>query len=210
MLDQEALRVNPAQAMSEALEAGVRFFQYRNKRGTRREIYEISLQLIPLAREAGALFIVNDHADIALAVEADGVHLGQDDLPIEHARNLLGSGKLIGISTHSPDQAKAAKAGGADYIGFGPVFRTSTKDAGPVQGIETISVIKRMVSLPVIAIGGITLANVGEAVRAGADGVAVISSVLSAPDRKIAAVEMIREIQRNRKQESKVRGMDDE
>ncbi|MGE5751356.1 MAG: thiamine phosphate synthase, partial [Nitrospirota bacterium] len=114
--------------MSEALEAGVRFFQYRNKRGTRREIYEISLQLIPLAREAGALFIVNDHADIALAVDADGVHLGQDDLPIEHARNLLGSGKLIGISTHSPDQAKAAKAGGADYIGFGPVFRTSTKD----------------------------------------------------------------------------------
>lgn len=196
--------------MSEALEAGVRFFQYRNKRGTRREIYEISLQLIPLAREAGALFIVNDHADIALAVDADGVHLGQDDLPIEHARNLLGSGKLIGISTHSPDQAKAAEAGGADYIGFGPVFRTSTKDAGPVQGIETISVIRRMVSLPVIAIGGITLANVGEAVRAGADGVAVISAVLSAPDRKIAAVEMIREIQRNRMQESEARGMNDE
>lgn len=196
--------------MSEALEAGVRFFQYRNKRGTRREIYEVSLQLIPLAREAGALFIVNDHADIALAVDADGVHLGQDDLPIEHARNLLGSGKLIGISTHSPDQAKAAEAGGADYIGFGPVFRTSTKDAGPVQGIETISVIRRMVSLPVIAIGGITLANVGEAVRAGADGVAVISSVLSAPDRKIAAVEMIREIQRNRMQESEARGMNDE
>lgn len=196
--------------MSEALEAGVRFFQYRNKRGTRREIYEVSLQLIPLAREAGALFIVNDHADIALAADADGVHLGQDDLPIEHARNLLGSGKLIGISTHSPDQAKAAEAGGADYIGFGPVFRTSTKDAGPVQGIETISVIRRMVSLPVIAIGGITLANVGEAVRAGADGVAVISSVLSAPDRKIAAVKMIREIQRNRMQESEARGMNDE
>lgn len=196
--------------MSEALEAGVRFFQYRNKRGTRREIYEVSLQLVPLAREAGALFILNDHADIALAVDADGVHLGQDDLPIEHARNLLGSGKLIGISTHSPDQAKAAEAGGADYIGFGPVFRTSTKDAGPVQGIEMISVIRRMVSLPVIAIGGITLANVGEAVRAGADGVAVISSVLSAPDRKIAAVEMIREIQRNRMQESEARGMNDE
>jgi thiamine-phosphate pyrophosphorylase len=196
--------------MSEALEAGVRFFQYRNKRGTRREIYEASSQLVPLARRAGALFIVNDHADIALAVDADGVHLGQDDLPIEHARNLLGSGRLIGISTHSPEQAKAAEAGGADYIGFGPVFRTSTKDAGPVQGSETISVIKRMVSVPVIAIGGITFANVGEAVCAGADGVAVISSVLSAPDRKIAAVEMIREIQRNRMQESEVRGMDDE
>lgn len=196
--------------MSEALEAGVRFFQYRNKRGTRREIYEASLQLVPLAREAGALIIVNDHADIALAVDADGVHLGQDDLPIKHARNLLGSGKLIGISTHSLDQAIVAEAGGADYIGFGPVFRTSTKDAGPVQGIETISVIKRMVSLPVIAIGGITLANVGEAVCAGADGVAVISSVLSAPDRKIAAAEMMREILRNRMQESEVRETNDE
>lgn len=196
--------------MSQALEAGVKFFQYRNKSGTRRVIYEISLQLVPLARGAGALFIVNDHADIALAVDADGVHLGQDDLPIEHARNLLGSGKLIGISTHSPDQAKVAEAGGADYIGFGPIFRTSTKDAGPVQGIEKISAIKRIVSVPVIAIGGITLANVGEAVCAGADGVAVISSVLSAPDRKIAAMEMIHEIQRNRMPATEVRGMNDE
>jgi thiamine-phosphate pyrophosphorylase len=192
--------------MSQVLEAGVKFIQYRNKRGTRREIYETSLQLVPLARGAGALFIVNDHADIALAVDADGVHLGQDDLPIEHARNLLGSGKLIGISTHSPDQAKVAEAGGADYIGFGPIFRTSTKDAGPVQGIEKIPVIKRTVSVPVIAIGGITLANVDEVICAGADGVAVISAVLSAPDRKTAAAEMIRKIQKNRIQEPEVRG----
>jgi thiamine-phosphate diphosphorylase len=196
--------------MSQALEAGVRFFQYRYKRGTRRDIYETSLRLAPLARGAGALFIVNDHADIALAVDADGVHLGQDDLPIKHARNLLGSGKLIGISTHSPDQAKIAETGGADYIGFGPVFRTSTKDAGPVQGVEKISAIKRIVSVPLIAIGGITLANVGGAVSAGADGVAVISSVLSAPDSKLAAVEMIREIQRASRRESEARGMNNE
>jgi thiamine-phosphate pyrophosphorylase len=196
--------------MSQVIEAGVKFFQYRDKRGTRRQIYETSLQLVPLARGAGAVFIVNDHADIALAVDADGVHLGQDDLPIIHARRLLGSGKLIGISTHSPDQAKAAEAGGADYIGFGPIFRTSTKDAGPVQGIEKISAIKKTVSVPVIAIGGITLANVGKAVCAGADGVAVISSVLSAPDRKIAAIEMLHEIHRNRMQVSEVRGMNDE
>jgi thiamine-phosphate diphosphorylase len=192
--------------MSQALAAGVRFFQYRNKSGTRREIYETSLQLVLLARGTGALFIVNDHADIALAVEADGVHLGQDDLPIEHARDLLGSEKLIGVSTHSPEQAKVAEAGGADYIGFGPVFRTSTKDAGPVQGIEKIPVIKRTVSVPVIAIGGITLANVDEVICAGADGVAVISAVLSAPDRKTAAAEMIRKIQKNRIQEPEVRG----
>jgi len=196
--------------MSQALEAGVRFFQYRNKRGTRRDIYETSMRLAPLARGAGALFIVNDHADIAFAVDADGVHLGQDDLPIEHARNLLGSGKLIGISTHSPDQAKIAEAGGADYIGFGPVFRTSTKDAGPVQGVEKLSAIKRIVSVPVIAIGGITLATVGEAIGAGADGVAVISSVLSAPDIRLAAIDMIREIERTGMQESEVRGMNNE
>jgi thiamine-phosphate diphosphorylase len=196
--------------MSQVLEAGVKFFQYRNKRGTRREIYENSLQLVPLARRAGALFILNDHADIALAVDADGVHLGQDDLPIRHARNMLGSGKLIGISTHSPDQVKIAEAGGADYVGFGPIFRTSTKDAGPVQGIEKISAIKKIVSVPIIAIGGITLANVGEVIRAGADGVAVISSVLSASDRKIAAMEMIRKIRRFKLQASEVRGMNDE
>jgi thiamine-phosphate pyrophosphorylase len=192
--------------MSQALAAGVRFFQYRNKSGTRREIYETSLQLVLLARGTGALLMVNDHADIALAVDADGVHLGQDDLPIEHARDLLGSGKLIGVSTHSPEQAKVAEAGGADYIGFGPVFRTSTKDAGPVQGIEKIPVIKRTVSVPVFAIGGITLANVDEVICAGADGVAVISAVLSAPDRKTAAAEMIRKIQKNRIQEPEVRG----
>ena len=187
--------------MSQALAAGVRFFQYRNKSGTRREIYEISLRLVQLARGTGALFIVNDHADIALAVDADGVHLGQDDLPIEYARDLLGSGKLIGVSTHSPEQAKAAEAGGADYIGFGPIFRTPTKDAGPVQGIERIPVIKRAVAVPVFAIGGITHANVDKVISAGADGVAVISAILSATDGKTAAAEMMRKIRNSKNQE---------
>jgi thiamine-phosphate pyrophosphorylase len=192
--------------MSQALAAGVRFFQYRNKSGTRREIYETSLRLALLAQKTGALFIVNDHADIARAVDAGGTHLGQDDLPIQYARGLLGRGKIIGISTHSTEQAKAAEAGGADYIGFGPVFRTSTKHAGPVQGIEKIPVIKRTVSVPVIAIGGITLANVDQVICAGADGVAVISAVLSAPDRSTAAAEMIGKIQRSRIHDPELRG----
>ncbi len=192
--------------MSQALAAGVRFFQYRNKSGARREIYETSLQLVLLARERGALFIVNDHADIALAVDADGVHLGQDDLPIEYARDLLGSGKLIGVSTHSPEQAKAAEAGGADYIGFGPIFRTSTKDAGPVQGVEKIPVIKRVVSVPVFAIGGITNANVDQVISAGADGVAVVSAILSAPDKRSAAAEMLRKIENSKIQVPDVGG----
>lgn len=195
IIDQRLLPVAPEQAMTQALSAGVTFFQYRNKSDTRRKIYETALRLARMAQQAGALFVVNDHADIAAAVDADGVHLGQDDLPILFARKLLGKEKLIGISTHSSDQARAAERAGADYIGFGSLFKTSTKDAGAIQGIENLSIIKKTVSIPVIAIGGINRANAREVIRAGADGVAVISAVLSAPNIKQAAEEMLRIIQ---------------
>ncbi len=186
------LRVAPVQAMSSAIEAGVRFFQYRNKSGPRREIYETSLQLAGLAKSAGALLIVNDHADIAVAAGADGVHLGQDDLPIEDARKAVGREKIIGISTHSKEQASVAEESGADYIGFGPIFQTATKDAGSIQGMEGIAAIRRTVSIPVIAIGGINAGNVRDVISAGADGVAVISAILSAPDPGRAAAEMVK------------------
>ncbi len=176
--------------MAAALSAGVRFFQYRNKSGTRSEIYETARDLASLARRAGALFIVNDHADIAAAIDADGVHLGQDDLPQEYARKLLGRAKLVGVSTHSPEQARAAEKAGADYVGFGPLFSTSTKDAGSAKGTAGLALVKQAVSIPVIAIGGINHANVGDVMRAGADGVAVISAILSAPDIKKAAATM--------------------
>jgi len=192
VLDQDLLRVTPEQAMAAAIAAGVRFFQYRNKNGSRRAVYETSLRLALLAKMSGALFFVNDHADIAAAVDADGVHLGQDDLPIEHARGLLGTKKLIGISTHSREQAVAAEISGADYIGFGPIFTTTTKDAGQVQGCAGITLIKQTVSIPVIAIGGITQGNVRDVIKAGADGVAVISAILSAPDIGRAAETMIK------------------
>jgi thiamine-phosphate diphosphorylase len=178
--------------MTLALSAGVTVFQYRHKRGTRRAIYEASLSLARTAREANALFLVNDHADIAFAVDADGVHLGQEDLPIEQARKILGSGKLIGISTHSSEQAGEAERSGADYIGFGPLFPTATKDAGETQGLQRLSHIRQSVSLPVIAIGGINRENAGDVIRAGADGVAVISAVLTAPDIRQAAQELVR------------------
>ena len=178
--------------MTAALSAGVRLFQYRNKSGTKRAVYEASLPLARIAREANALFLVNDHADIASAVDAAGVHLGQDDLPIEQARKVLGKGKLIGISTHSREQAVEAELSGADYIGFGPVFQTSTKEAGEAQGLQMLSLVKRSVSVPVIAIGGINRTTVRDAIGAGADGVAAISAVLSAPDIKQAAEEMLR------------------
>jgi thiamine-phosphate pyrophosphorylase len=178
--------------MARALSSGVRLFQYRNKSGSRRTIYETARLLAAAARRSQALFIVNDHADIAAAVDADGVHLGQDDLPVEAARRLLDRDKIIGISTHSIEQARAAEVAGADYIGFGPVFATATKDAGKKQGTGNLTLVRQSVSIPIIAIGGITHANVAEVIRAGADGAAVISAVLSAPDIGRAAEEMIR------------------
>jgi len=181
--------------MTQALAAGVTFFQYRNKGGSRRQIYETSQLLARTAARAGAVFIVNDHADIAAAVDADGVHRGQDDLPVLYARKLLGNKKLIGVSTHSIDQALAAEAAGADYVGFGPLFKTATKDAGTAQGIENLVVIKKTVSIPVIAIGGINQENIGEVMRTGAEGAAVISAVLSAFSLRRAAEEMLRIIQ---------------
>ena len=178
--------------MQQGLAAGVRFFQYRSKKASRRSIYDISVLLAPIARDAGALFIVNDHADIAAAANADGVNLGQDDLPLEYARSILSSGKIIGVSTHNIAQARAAEAAGADYIGFGPIFKTSTKDAGHTQGIGNLTVIKHSVAIPVIAIGGINQANMQFVAQIGAAGAAVISIVLSAPDITFAADQLVR------------------
>ena len=175
-----------------AQSGGVTFFQYRNKNGTRREIYETALRLARVVRTSGALFILNDHADIAAAVGADGVHLGQDDLPIAAARGILGPKALVGISTHSLEQARAAQAAGADYIGFGPVYPTRTKDAGAVQGLENLAAVAAAVSIPVIAIGGITRDTIGDVMRAGAGGAAVIGALCAAGDIPSAAAELIR------------------
>jgi len=147
-------------------------------------------------RRSSAAFIVNDHPDIAMAVDADGVHLGQDDLPVLEARKLMGGSRIIGVSTHSVEQARAAQSAGADYIGFGPIFTTRTKDAGPHQGIEGLSHVRKAVTLPVIAIGGISGENLDKVLSAGADGVAVISAILSAPDLYEAARGMVDRIQR--------------
>ncbi len=177
-----------------AIAGGVRLIQYRNKTSPRKTIYETALRIAWMAKQAGVLFLVNDHTDIAAAVDADGVHLGQEDLPLEHARSVLGREKIIGLSTHSPEQAAAAQAAGADYIGFGPLFRTATKDAGPAQGVHGLASLRSEISIPILAIGGINHENVKRVIRAGADGVAVISAILSSRDRKDATREMIRRI----------------
>ncbi len=144
-----------------------------------------------MVREAGAVFVVNDHADIAAAVDADGVHLGQDDLPIEQARRILGGAKIIGISTHSPAEARDAEKAGANYIGFGTIFPTETKDTGILQGVDAIKEIRQAVSIPIVAIGGINLANARSVIAAGADGIAVISAILKAPDLRSAAAALV-------------------
>ncbi len=160
------------------LRAGVGWVQYRDKNASRRKVYEEAIKLGRLAGKHNAVFIVNDYSDIALAVDADGVHLGQDDLPVKEAREILGKGKIIGVSTHCIEQALEAEQAGADYIGFGPVFHTSTKDAGSPRGTDLLGEIKNKVSIPVVAIGGINLGNIHSVLETGVDAVAVASAIL--------------------------------
>jgi len=171
------------EVLKTATEAGAVLFQYRNKTASMKDAYVEALALRQAAAKAGALFIVNDRCDLALAVDADGVHLGQGDLPLDLARKVLGLGKLIGISTHNPDQVREATAGKPDYLGFGPIFTPGSKqDYDPVVGLEGLRAIRSLTPLPIFAIGGIHINQVDEVIRAGADGVAVISSILKAPD----------------------------
>jgi len=170
-----------------ALEAGIGWIQYRDKESSRRLIYEESVTLRKITRDFKAVLIINDHTDIAYAVDADGVHLGQDDLPLNEARKIMKQ-KIIGISTHSMEQAKEAEKMGADYIGFGPVFHTSTKDAGNPKGLDMLREIRREIRIPVIAIGGITPDNVRAVLAEGADAVAVASALLSGDIEKNAGM----------------------
>ncbi len=165
------------------LEAGVELVQYREKEKKMGEKYEECLAIRELTRQAGAAFIVNDDIDLALLVKADGVHVGQEDLPLEAVRRLVGEEMAIGLSTHSPEQAREAVAQGADYIGVGPIFHTATKEdvCAPV-GFEYLEHVAREVELPFVAIGGIKEDNVAEVVRRGADCVAMITEIVGSMD----------------------------
>lgn len=186
------------------LRAGVKFVQYREKNMTRRQIYEEALILRELTGRHGAILIINDHADIALAVDADGVHLGQEDLPLKEARKIMGK-KIVGVSTHDPEQAQEAERGGADYIGFGPVFETGTKDAGRPKGVEALRLTAELVRIPVVAIGGINMDNIESVFRAGASAAAMAGALckgdISANAEKI--VRLLTSKQKNIKREEK-------
>ena len=183
ILDAALLTVPETECAKELAGAGVRLLQYRDKRATVRELFESSKRLSSLLIPQGITFVVNDRADVALATEASGVHVGQEDLRAEAARSVIGTGKLLGVSTHNLDQFKHATATSADYVAIGPVFSTSTKaNPDPVVGIELIRRVRPLTDKPIVAIGGITLERAAEVIQAGADSVAVISDILLAPD----------------------------
>ena len=161
---------------------GASLVQLREKRASPREFYQAALEAMLIARRLGVQIIINDRVDIAIAVKADGVHLGQDDLPPDEARSLLGRTRIIGFSTHSLQQALAADST-ADYIAIGPVYQTFTKERpDPVVGPGVISEVKRLISKPLVAIGGITFETASSVIEAGADSVAMISELLSGDD----------------------------
>jgi thiamine-phosphate pyrophosphorylase len=166
------------QIVVELLAGGARLIQIRDKEASGRDFLDLARACVKLARAAGARLIVNDRVDIALAADADGVHLGQDDLDVAAARALLGPTKVIGLSTHSLDQYRAALATSADYLAVGPIYATRTKDDHePVVGLELIRRAREIADRPLVAIGGITLQRAAEALAAGADSIAVISAL---------------------------------
>ena len=169
--------------LQEFLTGGAKIIQLRAKEMAANEFFGLAREIRQLSRTASSLFIVNDRVDIALAAQADGVHLGQEDLPLDVARKLMGRERIIGLSTHDLAQAQAAERGGADYVGFGPIFGTVTKDTGySPRGLAMLKEIRRAVKIPIVAIGGINENNVAQVWQAGADSAAIISDLMRAGD----------------------------
>jgi thiamine-phosphate diphosphorylase len=177
-----------AEIVRAAIRGGIDVVQLRGKDLPAREQLAIGRALRAITREAGVLFIVNDRVDLALALDADGVHVGQDDLPAEVARQLVGPDKIVGVSAAMIPEAIAAREAGADYLGVGAIYGTATKlDAGAPTGPGLIGTIRGAVDLPIVGIGGIKATNAAEVIAAGAAGVAVVSAIVSAGDPEAAA-----------------------
>ena len=171
-----------------AVAGGADTIEFRQKSGSTREMIDLARDMKRLCSEAGVTFIVNDRLDVALAADADGVHLGQDDFPITLARELLPEGRIIGGTAKTLEQIERCRSDGADYVGFGPVFPTGSKaDAGTIKGIALLRQMVEAAGLPIIAIGGIKAENAAEVMRAGAHGIAVISAVCCQDDPETAA-----------------------
>lgn len=178
-----------AQAM---LAGGARLLQLRCKEATSRELLAIATRIAPVARRLHCIFLVNDRPDVACAAEADGVHLGQEDLPITAARRILGPDRIVGISTHDVEEARAAAASGADYVGVGPIYATASKaGARAPRGVELVRAVRATAPCPIVAIGGITPATAPAVLAAGADAVAMIGALVRAENPAAAVREAL-------------------
>ena len=174
-----------------AIEGGVTIVQYRDKRPGTRAMIEQARAVLRVAREAGRPLVVNDRVDVALAVDADGVHLGQEDMPVALARRLLGPRRIIGVTASEPEQAAEAERDGADYLGCSAVFATPTKpDTGTPLGLEGLRRLVVSTALPVVAIGGVHAGNAADMMACGVAGLAVVSAIMGAADPRLAAREL--------------------
>ncbi len=196
ILDRAVSRGRDLREVLEAVIAGgCRMVQLREKEWPIRRLLPLAQELRDRARSSGVTFIVNDRLDAALAIEADGLHVGQDDLPAPIARRLLKPGTLLGVSSHSLEQARQAQADGADYVAVGSIYPTGTKPESQLVGVDLVRQVRPHLHVPLVAIGGITTRNVGEVIRAGADGVAVLSAICAAPDPAQAARDFLAAIE---------------
>jgi thiamine-phosphate pyrophosphorylase len=194
---------SPAEVLTEAIAGGITLFQFREKGSgalVGEQKYELAKQLQDICREHGIPFIVNDDVELALALDADGVHIGQEDEDARIVREKIGD-KILGVSAHYLQEAQAAIAAGADYIGVGPIYPTKSKeDAKKAQGPEIIRLLRRHgITIPLVAIGGVTADNADEVIAAGADGVSVISAIASASSPETAARRLVQAVQSSKK-----------
>jgi thiamine-phosphate pyrophosphorylase len=199
--DRELARGRPTPGIVRAaVRGGATCVQLRDKTCSTREFIAEALAVRDFLKSRGIPLIINDRVDIALAVGADGVHLGQSDMPLSTARSILGGSKIIGISAESIRDAVAAEGGGADYLGVSPIFATPTKtDTAAPLGLEGLRAIRREVQLPLVAIGGLNAGNAAAVIAAGADGLAVVSAIVAADEPELAAREMVRHIAQARR-----------
>ena len=181
-------------AVASDLQGGVDILQLREKTMCANKFIELGKKIKLLCAEYNTTFIVNDRVDIAYILEADGVHLGQDDMDVASARKILGNNAIIGISTHAPEQAKKAVGDGADYIGVGPVFTTPTKPTTKSVGLEYVNWVSKNIQIPYFAIGGINLENVDEVVKNGAKRIAVVRAIINAENPEHAAKEFLKHL----------------
>jgi thiamine-phosphate pyrophosphorylase len=192
ILDAALLTIPETECAQKLADAGVRLLQYRNKAASARELFESSRKLISLLAPLKVSVVVNDRADVAALAGASGVHVGQEDLGAEEARQVVGTEKLVGVSTHNLEQFQRAAASSADYIAVGPIFSTGTKsNPDPVVGTEFIRKVRLLTDKPIVAIGGVTLERAPGIIKSGADSVAVISDILRADEPGMRARQYI-------------------